>query len=148
MSKLANQLSSKLKDDLDTQLLRFESIAQKEWYDKPIPEKWSKIEILGHLVDSALNNIQRFIKIQYDDQTNIFYDQDFWVKANDYQNQETQFVITFWKNINTQIVNVWKNIQDDQLSKTIPVKDENPTLLFLMEDYILHMQHHLRKINS
>src|SRR4030095_2595683 len=31
---------------------------------KPAPGKWSKKEILGHLIDSATNNHQRFVRTQ------------------------------------------------------------------------------------
>ena len=117
-----------------------------DWDTKPTPNKWSKKEILGHLNDSALNNIQRFVRIQHEDQTNIFYDQDFWVQACNYQNLSRENIQNLWKLNNLHIVNVWENIDEKLLSRTIPVKDEEPSLLFLMEDYIDHLNHHLKQI--
>ena len=46
---------------------RLEAIPEEEYLRKPHPEKWSKKEILGHLVDSAQNNIRRFVVAQYED---------------------------------------------------------------------------------
>lgn len=49
------------------------TIAETEFCFKPLPEKWSKKQILGHLIDSAANNHQRFIRIQYEQEPVIFY---------------------------------------------------------------------------
>ena len=59
---------------------KINALPDSELYAKPIPTKWSKIEILGHLVDSAQNNLRRFICGQYESiPPLIVYDQDFWV---------------------------------------------------------------------
>ena len=124
------------------------SSASYDWDTKPATNKWSKKEILGHLNDSALNNVQRFVRIQYGDQTNIFYDQDFWVQASNYQKMSRESIQNIWKLNNLHIANVWENIDEKLLGKTILVKDEEPTLLFLMEDYIDHLNHHLKQIRG
>lgn len=148
MSSDPAMLSKTLVETINIQLTAFEKISPVKWIEKPHPDKWSKKEILGHLIDSALNNIHRFVRIQYDDKTNIYYDQDFWVKANDYENQEIKSVISLWKLLNLQIAQTWKNTPEELLYQTIPVKDEFPTLRFLMEDYINHMKHHLGQISK
>ncbi|MEP3387582.1 MAG: DinB family protein, partial [Reichenbachiella sp.] len=63
---LAKQLTQIIKQSQ----VQFESISEKDWNNKPSPEKWSKKEVLGHLADSAMNNIHRFIRIKQGDQTN------------------------------------------------------------------------------
>ena len=64
---------------------RISAIPEKEFKAKPDPKKWSKQEVLGHLIDSAQNNLRRFIVGQYAaSPPHIVYDQDFWVLANDY----------------------------------------------------------------
>ena len=55
---------------------RLGSISEQEYMRKPNPDKWSKKEILGHLVDSAQNNTRRFIVAQYEENPRIGYDQD------------------------------------------------------------------------
>lgn len=148
MNTESSKLAQSLSELITIQLPLFDEIKANSWGHKTAPDKWSKKEILGHLIDSAMNNMHRFVRIQYDDQTNIYYDQDFWVKANDYQNQDYQSVIELWKLTHFQIVRTWANILDDQLDKKIPVKDEHPTLRFLMEDYINHLDHHLQQITQ
>ena len=69
-----------LVDILPVQLKHF---TKKEFDHKPLPEKWSKKEIMGHLCDSCFNNLQRIIRVQYEDKPLIIYDQDAWVKNQD-----------------------------------------------------------------
>jgi hypothetical protein len=54
-----------LKNIVDAELQRFETISEEDWTYKISPENWSKKEILGHLCDSALTNIMRFVVSQY-----------------------------------------------------------------------------------
>ncbi len=143
----AQQLAQTLESTLEKAYKEFET-TQLDWETKRAPKKWSKKEILGHLNDSALNNIQRFVRILQGDRMNIYYDQDFWVQAAGYQEQGIAEIKKLWKRNNLHIVNLWKNISDDQLPLTIPVKEEEPTLEFLMKDYIDHLNHHLNQIRN
>src|SRR6478609_7364599 len=70
---------------------------------KPAPEKWSKKEILGHLIDSATNNHQRFIRIQFEDNPVIGYDQNKWVEYSRYQQMSTTELIRFWQTYNQHL---------------------------------------------
>ncbi|KFE98814.1 hypothetical protein IX39_15475 [Chryseobacterium formosense] len=138
-----------LKNIVNEELQRFENISEEEWSAKILPEKWSKKEILGHLCDSALSNIRRFVITQYKENENIVYDQNFWVKAQNYQNTPTSDIISLWKFLNFQIVNTVENIPDEALQRTCDMtKTESQifTLKFIINDYIGHLQHHLKAI--
>ena len=138
-----------LKNIIDEELHRFEKISEEEWSYKISPEKWSKKEILGHLCDSALSNIRRFVITQYKENDNIVYDQNFWVKAQNYQNVRTLDIINLWKFLNFQIVHTVENIPDEALQRTCDMtKAEHKvfTLEFIIKDYIDHLQHHLKAI--
>jgi uncharacterized damage-inducible protein DinB len=140
-----------LKNIVDQQLEAFAKISDDEWSYKYSSEKWSKKEILGHLCDSALTNIRRFIITQYKENENIVYDQDFWVKAQNYQNIPIQNTIDFWKSLNLQIVNIVENISDEKLKRTCDMtktKSQIFTLEYIIKDYIHHLQHHLKAINN
>lgn len=82
-----------LKDIVENQIVKFHSISENQWNEKLSDEKWSKKEILGHLCDSAFTNIRRFVVTQYKENENIVYDQNFWVKAQNYQNTLTSDII-------------------------------------------------------
>ncbi|HWA33224.1 MAG TPA: DinB family protein [Cyclobacteriaceae bacterium] len=129
---------------------RISRISDKDLSNKPLPNKWSKKEVLGHLIDSGQNNLRRFISGQYESTPpKIFYDQDFWVKANDYQHRPAADVIELWTLVNEQICAVLTTMPQGNYSKTADVgKQESKllTLQFLAEDYVSHMKHHLNQI--
>lgn len=138
-----------LKNIVEAELQRFENISEEEWSHKISPEKWSKKEILGHLCDSALSNIRRFVITQYKENENIVYNQNFWVKAQNYQYVPTLDIINLWKFLNFQIVHTVENIPDEALQKTCDMTKVEPqifTLEFIIKDYIDHLQHHLKAI--
>lgn len=115
-----------LKNIVEEELLRFEEINEEDWANKISPEKWSKKEILGHLCDSALSNIRRFVITQYKENENIVYEQDFWVKAQNYQNILTSDIISLWRVLNLQIVHVVENIPDEDLQRTCDMTKIEP----------------------
>ncbi|MFZ4930940.1 DinB family protein [Chryseobacterium sp. Mn2064] len=138
-----------LKNIIDKELQRFQNIPEEEWSQKESSEKWSKKEIIGHLCDSAFTNIRRFVVTQYKENENIVYDQNAWVKAQNYQNVPTNDLIDLWKLLNYQLVHVVENIPDEALQRTCDTtKTETRvfTLEFLINDYVDHLQHHLKAI--
>ena len=114
---------------------------------KPNPEKWSKKEILGHLIDSATNNHQRFIRTQFEKLPKIWYDQNNWVEKNNYQSIDKKILIDFWTIYNKHIIHIAKNIQTDKLKNICEMKDNTKlTIEFLFCDYLKHLEHHLNQI--
>ncbi len=127
----------------------FNQATDYEISKKPNPEKWSRKEILGHLIDSAINNLQRFTEIQFENKPYKIrkYNQAELVKANDYQNSEVEEVLKLWISINNRI----KNLIKQQTKETLNFKIEldNGTisdLRFLIVDYVDHLEHHINQI--
>ena len=138
-----------LRNIIDAELQRFQNITEEEWLYKGSEQKWSKKEIIGHLCDSAFTNIRRFVVTQYKENENIVYDQNFWVKAQNYQNVPTSDLIDLWKSLNYQIVHIVENIPDEALQRTCDTTKTEPriyTLEFIINDYVDHLQHHLKAI--
>jgi hypothetical protein len=54
------------------------AIGEPAFSSKPAPGKWSKKQIIGHLIDSATNNHQRFVRAQFETRPRIYYDQNKW----------------------------------------------------------------------
>lgn len=116
---------------------------------KSSPEKWSKKEILGHLIDSAANNHQRFIRGQYEDEPTIFYNQNQWNTLSQYQAMNTKQIIAFWTMYNQHLLHIIKHIPNDHLQKKCRASDGNSyTLEFLINDYVAHLEHHLQQVVS
>ncbi|MBK5280138.1 MAG: DinB family protein [Bacteroidia bacterium] len=116
---------------------------------KPIPKKWSKKEVLGHLIDSASNNLRRFICSQYESEPKIIYNQDFWVAANNYQNGRKENVIELWRLQNEQICEVLRTMSDqdaNSLCNTGRDEVQLRSIAWLAEDYVKHLKHHLNQI--
>ena len=132
--------------------LGFEGVSKKlesEMTYKVSDEKWSKKEILGHLIDSGINNLQRFTEIQFEEQPYLIknYKQNELVKANNYQHSETKELLDFWKAINNRILYVFSIQNEKSLSLKIVLDDGHVSdLKFLMEDYVNHLEHHLNQI--
>ena len=122
---------------------------------KPSPGKWSKKEILGHLCDSGINNLSRFTRAQFEDEPFrvIPYGQDDWVRLNHYNEMKSDDVLTYWIAINKQIVQIISNIPEAKLGVICSLGnaafregETDKTLLWLIEDYVVHMEYHLRQI--
>jgi len=121
-------------------------IAESDFSNKPLPDKWSKKEIIGHLIDSAQNNLRRFICAQYESTPpKIVYQQNFWVSACQYQHMPSQNVIELWVLINQQIISVLLSMPSEKYSAQCETS-ELRTLEWLAVDYIRHMKHHLNQV--
>lgn len=129
--------------------IQFSTIADHEWSLKPSPVKWSKKEILGHLVDSAQNNLRRFVVSQYQQNDKVYYHQNEWVKYQNYQEADTKDILALWALLNKQLARTLVNIPADRLKHTCDTgktKQELYSLEFLAEDYLVHLKHHLSQI--
>ena len=134
-----------LQQIIDDCTKKFKTISSESWSEKKFATKWSRQEILGHLCDSAMNNIRRFVVTQYEPNNLIVYDQDNWVTLQDYQSENFENIILLWKLLNEQIIRIIKKIPNEKLSNTCKAPDER-SILWLIEDYIKHLNHHLNQI--
>ncbi|WP_258103803.1 DinB family protein [Marinoscillum sp. MHG1-6] len=152
-------LSLTLQSILDTARTPLEALTDEQVKTPRSPGKWSPIQIIGHLCDSAINNVGRIIHAQETDEL-IFdgYSQDFWVEANDYQNANWSSILELFFHLNHRMSEIVKNIPEETLN--LPRKKHNitppsyaywepyelPTLGFWIRDYMGHMEHHLKQI--
>lgn len=124
---------------------------EAEFSRVPQPGKWSKKLILGHLCDSAFNNIQRFIRAQYESGLKIVYDQDKWVELQHYDLMSRYEILELWKCLNKRILAIWKSIPEENLLRTCDTGKREVqihTLHFLIEDYVDHLKYHLKQITG
>jgi DinB family protein len=114
---------------------------------KPAPNKWSKKEILGHLIDSAANNHQRFMRLQLQAEISLpGYDQDDWVRLNRYQQRTWNEIVTLWSAYNRHLASVIESLDDSALGHVWHSPDGDVTLEFIASDYVRHLRHHLAQI--
>lgn len=146
------EISARLQQLIHRLNKRLEQLDESTLSYKPAPEKWSGKEVLGHLIDSAQNNLRRFITAQYEAvPPHIVYNQDFWVSANDYQRMPKQDLILLWKLLNERIVSVLKTMPPsaaEKLCNTGKGKEELHNIRFLADDYVAHLLHHMGQISA
>ncbi len=126
---------------------KFKQISEVDFQTRLQPGKWSRQETLGHLIDSAANNHQRFVRAQIEDTPTIFYHQDQWVNIQAYQKENRDILIALWESYNRHLGYVISQIANENLEKECRGKDGSiVTLGFLIEDYLRHLEHHLHQI--
>lgn len=129
---------------------KMQQFSEEDLIQHPQPGKWSKKEILGHLIDSAFYNLMRFKEAQFATSPYIVrkYAQDDLVALNDYQHLELKEILQRWISLNQQIIQIVTKIPEATLSIETEYDDGTPigTLAFIIEDYLAHMEHHLRQI--
>ena len=113
----------------------------------PSPDKWSKKQIIGHLIDSATNNHHRFVRAQFDQQPTILYDQDNWNSHSYYDQMDADHLISFWEIYNRHIIELVKRIPPQLMERECTLEDGNTrSIAWLFDDYVRHMEHHLAQI--
>jgi DinB family protein len=110
--------------------------------------KWSTKEIIGHLTDSAVNNLGRIIRLQITPEAMPGYAQDAWVNLQHYQQREWSEVLGLWFALNEHLVWIIRHIPQPTLALPGVVAGGPITLGYLIEDYIAHMEHHFRALRQ
>lgn len=111
--------------------------------------KWSAKQVIGHLIDSASNNHQRFVRAQQGALTFPPYEQEHWVACQDHAGRAWSDLVVFWEAYNRHLAHVISRIPDARQSVACIVEDSTPvTLGFLASDYVVHMRHHLAQIGA
>src|SRR5688572_13206865 len=132
---------------VDTIPVWLNNISREDFEKKPSPDKWSKKQILGHLIDSATNNHHRFVRAQFENEPSILYDQEEWTRCGHYDQMEAAHIIAFWKMYNEHIISLIELIPPALMERTCKFSDGTTrTIAWLFDDYVRHLEHHLRQI--
>ena len=136
-------------------------ISEEQSAVAPAERKWSAKEIVGHLIDSAANNHQRFVRAQFTDDL-VFpgYEQDDWVRVQRYNDEAWSQLVQLWRHYNLHLLHLMSNVPEQtltrprtrhnlhQLAWRTVSESETVTLEYFIRDYIQHLQHHLRQISD
>ncbi len=121
---------------------------------RPAPDRWSLKEILGHLIDSAVNNHHRFVRLQHDPELEFpGYKQNDWVRIQKYQERDWKELVILWATYNRHLLWIIRHVDPTCLDRpwnasgqTWKVEEGAVDLRFLIRDYFDHMRHHLGQI--
>lgn len=142
------EAAAELVEVVDSTAARLARLAPPAAAASPAPGKWSVKEIIGHLIDSAANNHQRFVRAQYEDPLVLpGYAQDFWVRAQGYADAPWPEIAEFWRVYNHHLARVISRIPSDRLDTECRIGQYDAEALgFVVEDYVAHLKHHVRQI--
>jgi hypothetical protein len=144
--------------ELSDKLVRVVRSAETILLQVPEPESskpvlsggWSRKQVLGHLIDSASNNHQRFVRAAL--QTSLDfpgYDQDGCVRVQAVEEADWTLLVSLWAGYNRYLAHVIAHLPDSKLETLCRIGSDEPvTLRFLAEDYLRHLLHHLGQIGA
>jgi hypothetical protein len=111
------------------------------------PDKWSRKQILGHLIDSAANNHQRFIRLQLEPELHFpVYQQNEWVTLNHYASSPWAELVALWASYNRHLAHVLEHLDAAALPHVWDAGYNRYTLEFVATDYVDHLRHHIAQI--
>jgi DinB superfamily len=142
------EVAGELRDEVDAVLPRLRRMAEAEVSRERGPGKWMKKEILGHLIDSAANNHQRFVRAPAGDPfVGPGYDQNAWVAANRYRERPWSELVELWAGLNRHLAHVIAGVPPEKLQTRCLIGDNQPAPLeWWIRDYVRHLKHHLAQI--
>lgn len=141
-------ISAHLRDDVAAAEPRLRALTEQEVSTPRGVGKWSRNQILGHLIDSAGNNHQRFVRAQaVAPLEDPGYAQEQWVASQRHGERPWRELVDFWCAYNRHLVHVLSAIPESCRDVPVLVADDAPTTLsFVARDYVGHIQHHLGQI--
>ena len=152
-------VDAELREVVAAAMPRLLALSEEEAARPPAPGKWSPKEVLGHLIDSASTNHQRFVRAQFQDHL-VFagYEQEAWVAAQRYRAAPWSDLVGLWRLYNLHVARVieaapasvrqqprFRHNLHEIAWKTVP-QEQPATLEYFMDDYVQHLKHHLAQI--
>jgi len=140
-------LADELRDLIEQGQRQLADVTAAQASLRPGPGKWSLQQIVGHLIDSANNNLQRLIRLQLEAEL-VFpgYRQDDWVRLQCYDRMAWADVVGLWVALNRQLAHAIEHADRSCMGNVWLYEGERLTLGFILTDYMRHLRHHLRQM--
>lgn len=146
------EVGGRVEQTVDSAIARWRDMPEERLRFRPSEDAWSAKEIIGHLVDSASNNHQRFVRLQLTEQLTFpDYGQDniHWVRIQNYQQRNWTELLDLWRYFNQHLAHIIRMVDPSCLLHIWQVDPETSVTLFdLMTDYLRHLEDHLDQISD
>ena len=147
-----NKLASDIETSVNEACHRLRSLSNEIIEARPNPGDWSVKEIVGHLIDSASNNHQRFVRLQVADGLvfpDYSQDNDAWVTIQSYQGASWDDLLDLWRYFNLHLARVIRTVNEECIDHIWVVNEDTSfTLGELMIDYLRHLNDHLQQVKK
>ncbi len=142
------ELANALRAEVERASARFRSWTEADVTRERGAGKWIRKEILGHLIDSAANNHERFVRAQFTSPLSWpGYDQEAWVRLHRYRERSWIELVDLWVSLNRQVAAVIEFVPAERLQTPCIIGGQEPNPLdWWMRDYLRHLKHHLEQI--
>jgi hypothetical protein len=142
------ELSDQLRCLVEAAEPRLQQIPESESIRAALPGGWSRKQVLGHLIDSASNNHQRFVRAMLQPSLDFpGYDQEGNIRVQAVQEADWELLVSLWAAYNRYLAHLIEHIPPSQLDMKCRIGAGEPvTLGFLASGYPTHLRHHLRQI--
>lgn len=141
-------IAGKLQTIIDQVYGQLVTLSPEAAATRPAAGQWSPKEIVGHLVDSAANNHQRFVRLlENGELTFPPYKQENWVRLQSYRTAQWEVLLALWRAYNLHLTHVIRQIPEERRSSPCTIGSNPPvTLEFLVEDYLAHLNLHVTQL--
>jgi len=151
MAKLV-KVADSIEQEVNTAVERWRDLPEQTLRFRPSEDAWSIKEIIGHLIDSASNNHQRWVRLQLTEQLtfpNYGKDNIHWVRIQNYQDRSWRKLLDLWHHFNDQLAYIIRAVDPSCLSHVWQADPKTRYTLFdLMTDYLRHLEDHLDQIGN